>query len=237
MLATLFLSQGVPMLLAGDELANTQDGNNNAYCQDNPLSWLDWSRSNKWQDHLEFVKKLIVLRKKYPALRRTHYLHGNDKSRSVGLPDISWLNRESSPMSDKDWHNEENRFVAILLCGDAGNDSISEINAACTVHKTSNTTIHSQAHAADIEQKSSKDPMVESTSMEAPVDTSTRSVKADGIVMIIINGFEEKQKFNLPDLKRTWFLEMTTEDPLRTRSELSRDFQCPPMSVSLCALD
>lgn len=137
-------------------------------------------------------------------------------------------------MSDEDWHNEENRFVAILLCGDAGIDSISEINAACTAHETSNT---SQVHTTDIDHKASKDFLDKGASLEASVDTSARSVKADGIVLVIINGFEEEQKFKLPDLKRTWFLEMTTEDPLCTRAVLSRDFQCPPMSVSLCALD
>ena len=233
LLSTLLLSQGVPMLLAGDELGNTQNGNNNAYCQDNSISWLDWSQVESCREHLEFVKNLIQLRKKYPALRRTHYLHGNDKSRSVGLPDISWLNKHSSPMSDDEWHNGENRFIAILLCGDAGTDSISEINAACTAHdsdsKSKTTAIDHGASATSSMEKDS--------SLHVPTARCTASIKAEGIVLIIINGFDHVQDFELPDLKRTWHLEMTTEDPLLTRTRLAKVFQCPPMSVSLCALD
>lgn len=133
LLATLLFSQGVPMLLAGDELANSQQGNNNSYCQDNPISWLDWSQLNSASEHLSFVKRLVELRKQYPVLRRTRYMHGQRTSRSTALPDISWLNAASETMQDEDWDDNSNRFFAMLLCGDA------EVNTldSCTLCQTS----------------------------------------------------------------------------------------------------
>jgi len=120
LMATLLLSQGVPMILSGDELAHTQDGNNNAYCQDNELTWIDWSQQQKNNDQLEFVKKLLCLRRKFPVLRQRQYVHGLHKSRSSDFRDINWLNRAAEAMNDNDWHDHGNRFVALLLCGDAG---------------------------------------------------------------------------------------------------------------------
>jgi len=94
-LATLFLSQGVPMMLAGDEMSHTQNGNNNAYCQDNELSWIDWSRCDRHQDLLHFTRKAIHLRKRFPSLRRTSFFHGGDQR------DIRWFSPEGG---DPDWH-------------------------------------------------------------------------------------------------------------------------------------
>src|SRR5262249_33733602 len=88
-MATLFLSQGVPMLLAGDEFLRTQQGNNNAWCQDNDVSWLDWRLAGKNAEHLRFVKEMIALRKQHPALRRRRFFEG----RGVGgyhPPDVAW---------------------------------------------------------------------------------------------------------------------------------------------------
>jgi len=120
LMATLLLSQGIPMILSGDELAHTQDGNNNAYCQDNELTWIDWSQQHKDSEQLDFVKKLICLRRKFPVLRQRQYIHGLHKSRSSDFRDINWLNRSAEAMTDDDWHDHDNRFVALLLCGDAG---------------------------------------------------------------------------------------------------------------------
>jgi glycogen operon protein len=78
LMATLFLSQGVPLMMAGDELLRTQDGNNNAWCQDNEVSWLDWNLTTKNADFLRFVRELIALRKRHPALRRRHFLKDGD---------------------------------------------------------------------------------------------------------------------------------------------------------------
>src|SRR4029077_477420 len=76
LMATLMLSQGVPMLLAGDEFLRTQLGNNNAWCQDNDISWVDWSLAEKNKDFLRFVRELIWLRKRHPALRRRRFFTG-----------------------------------------------------------------------------------------------------------------------------------------------------------------
>jgi len=102
------------MLLAGDEMANSQQGNNNAYCQDNEISWLDW-HNNDAQAEIEFVKRLIQLRKEHPLLNRTHYQHGQTISKQTDLPDISWLNCRGKLMQTTDWHNNSIKCVSMLL--------------------------------------------------------------------------------------------------------------------------
>ena len=114
LLTTLFISQGTPMLLAGDEMANTQQGNNNAYCQDNEISWLNWQNTQALAE-VHFVKRLIQLRKEHPLLNRTHYQHGNTVSAQTGLPDISWLNCHGQLMQESDWHNRSVKCVSMLL--------------------------------------------------------------------------------------------------------------------------
>ena len=89
LMATLLLSQGVPMMLAGDEFLRTQHGNNNAWCQDNDISWLDWSLAEKNAEHLRFVRALIALRRRHPALRRRRFLQGRGP-RGAHLPDVRW---------------------------------------------------------------------------------------------------------------------------------------------------
>ena len=114
LLTTLFIAQGTPMLLAGDEMSNSQQGNNNAYCQDNEVSWLDWQSENA-QAEFNFVKRLIQLRKEYPLLNRTLYQHGETISKETGLPDISWLNCRGQLMQDTDWHDSSIKCVSMLL--------------------------------------------------------------------------------------------------------------------------
>lgn len=114
LLATLFISQGTPLLLAGDEFNNSQRGNNNAYCQDNEISWMDWDKLSDNDLH-PFVKRLIKLRKKHPLLNRMHYQHGQTISDITGLPDISWLNCKGILMQHDDWHNTAIKCFAMLL--------------------------------------------------------------------------------------------------------------------------
>lgn len=118
LLATLMLSQGTPMLLAGDEFGHTQHGNNNAYCQDNETTWLDWSRRNN-SALLTFVQRCIALRHRCPVLRRRHFLHGHYYSPSSGYQDIGWYNRHGELMQEHDWHDDGNLFLGMLLPGDA----------------------------------------------------------------------------------------------------------------------
>jgi len=106
LLATLLLSQGVPMLLAGDELGRTQRGNNNAYCQDNPVSWLDWDEADR--NLLEFVKTLIGIRKQHPLLRRRAYPKPED---------TVWLSPEGREMSEQDWKLPFARCLGMLMAG------------------------------------------------------------------------------------------------------------------------
>ncbi len=110
-MAILLLSQGVPMLLAGDEVLRTQKGNNNCYCQDNELSWFDWNLVEKNADMLHFTKEMIRLRKRHSALRRTSFLSGEILPVS-GLPDIRWHGRE---LDKPAWHDPEARLLACTL--------------------------------------------------------------------------------------------------------------------------
>jgi len=116
-LATLFCSQGVPMLLAGDELGRSQRGNNNAYCQDNELSWVDWSGAGQEDGLLEFARTLASLRREHPVFRRRRFFRGR-----VGGghgPDIAWLTPEGREMTGHDWQTSYARAVAVFLNGDA----------------------------------------------------------------------------------------------------------------------
>jgi glycogen operon protein len=118
MLATLLLSQGTPMLLAGDEFARTQDGNNNAYCQDNDISWLDWNHDDRAQRLIRFVQKLTGLRHKYPILRRTRFLKG-DWDEELGFKDVAWINATGDEMRDEHWQDANSRCFGMLLDGRA----------------------------------------------------------------------------------------------------------------------
>lgn len=122
MLATVFLAQGTPMLLAGDEVGRSQDGNNNAYCQDNPISWVNWlTIPDRERRFLEFTRRLINLRRNHPVLRRSRFLHGQVKSEITGLQDITWIHPNGNPMEEKHWHDGNARCLGLLLAGDAGN--------------------------------------------------------------------------------------------------------------------
>lgn len=112
-MATLLLSRGTPMLLAGDEFGNSQGGNNNAYCQDNAVSWLDWKDMRREAEFLGFVKEVLALRREHPVLRGIGPVKGTDVL-SCGLPDVSVHSKEA-------WQPDDglyNRSVGILLCGD-----------------------------------------------------------------------------------------------------------------------
>ena len=112
-LATLLISQGCPMILSGDELGRTQRGNNNAYCQDNETSWLDWKGADS--DLREFARRLIELRTQHPGLRRQHFFTGQVVGR--GRKDVRWLRRDGEEMTDDDWGNHERQSLAVVLDG------------------------------------------------------------------------------------------------------------------------
>ena len=118
LLATLLLSQGTPMLLMGDELGHSQAGNNNAYCQDNELTWLDWSALD--EPLLRFARRLVALRRDHPVLRRRHFLHGALRD-AAGLPDVSWL-AEDGAHERGAMAGPGRRRLGLLLAGAAGAD-------------------------------------------------------------------------------------------------------------------
>jgi isoamylase len=115
-LATLLLSQGAPMLLAGDELRNTQSGNNNAYCQDNELSWLDWELAERERALLEFTKRLLRLRAEHPVFRRSAFLTGEERQGS-GAPDVWWFRPDGRRMTQADWSRGDAFALGAFLNG------------------------------------------------------------------------------------------------------------------------
>jgi glycogen operon protein len=115
-LATLFLSQGAPMLLGGDELGRTQRGNNNAWCQDNELSWFDWALDERGKELLEFTRRLIALRRGHPVFRRAHFLTGQAPEGSP-LPDVRWLRPDGRRMTRRDWEDPDNGALGVFLNG------------------------------------------------------------------------------------------------------------------------
>jgi isoamylase len=116
LLVTLFLSQGVPMILAGDELGHTQEGNNNAYAQDNPISWLDWAGAD--QEMIEFVRRLSRLRRQHPVFRRRRWFQGRSVVRER-CDDIAWFTPAGQLMTDDDWRVSFARSIGVFLNGDA----------------------------------------------------------------------------------------------------------------------
>src|SRR5690606_34870803 len=116
MMATLLLSQGVPMILGGDEIARTQRGNNNAYCQDNELSWYDWRLGARERSFLEFVRQLVAFRQAHPTFRRRHFLTG-EAAGGATIKDVSWWHPEGHEMGEGDWHNGDLHALGMMLSG------------------------------------------------------------------------------------------------------------------------
>jgi isoamylase len=118
MLGTLILSQGTPMLLAGDEFGRTQHGNNNAYCQDTDISWLDWSLTDKGAGLTRFVQKVTHLRHKYPILRRGRFFTGA-YNEELGVKDVTWINANGTEMQDHNWGDGNMQCFGMLMDGRA----------------------------------------------------------------------------------------------------------------------
>ena len=118
MLATLLLSQGVPMLCGGDEMGRTQRGNNNAYCQDNELSWYDWKLDGRARALLDFTREMIALRRGQPVLRRRRFFQGR-RIRGSEVKDLAWFRPDGKEMTDEDWGQGYVRSLGLRLAGDA----------------------------------------------------------------------------------------------------------------------
>ena len=116
MMATLCLSNGVPMITAGDERGRTQRGNNNAYCQDNEISWIDWRPDDAWLDVYEITKTALRLRRDHPALRQRHWFEGAPTIRG-GPKDLAWLHPSGREMGDEDWFDHDLRTIGMFVSG------------------------------------------------------------------------------------------------------------------------
>jgi isoamylase len=123
MLGTLLLSQGTPMMLAGDERAHTQQGNNNAYCQDNEISWLSWESDDAIERLIRFVRKLTGLRQKYPILHQRRFLSGI-YNEELGVKDVAWISCSGGEMSAAEWDDSNARCFGMLLDGRAQQSGI-----------------------------------------------------------------------------------------------------------------
>ncbi|MFJ8095153.1 glycogen debranching protein GlgX [Streptomyces griseofuscus] len=120
LLATLLLSQGIPMLCHGDELGRTQRGNNNAYCQDNEISWVDWELTDEQRNLADFTRNLIALRAAHPVLRRRRFFRGETATNAAQpLPDLMWLRPDAREMTGRDWQRGDAHSVGVFLNGDA----------------------------------------------------------------------------------------------------------------------
>ena len=115
-LATLLLSQGVPMLQAGDEFGRTQQGNNNAYCQDSPLAWLHWDLTLEQQDLLDFTRSLTRVRQNHPVFRRRRFFQGRPIY-GAGVKDLHWIKSDGTEMSDLDWQASHVACLGMVLPG------------------------------------------------------------------------------------------------------------------------
>ena len=127
LMSTLILSTGIPMITAGDECGRTQQGNNNAYCQDSEISWFDWTLIDKWRDHLDLTKHLLTLRREHPALRQWHYFEGRPVVEG-GRKDVSWVAPHGGEMSESDWHNSGLKTLGMFFAGDALRETDAEGN-------------------------------------------------------------------------------------------------------------
>jgi glycogen operon protein len=132
MLATLLLAQGTPMLLAGDEMGRTQCGNNNAYCQDNAISWVDWSVGADAEVMREFVRMLTALRARFPVLRRGRFLTG-EMNTDLGVRDVGWFNVFGGPMALSDWTDPQTRCFGMLLDGRAQATGVRRLASEATL--------------------------------------------------------------------------------------------------------
>jgi len=120
-MATLAFSQGVPMISHGDEVGRTQFGNNNAYCQDNEISWVEWDSDDRDREFLQFSRRVFELRHEHPVLRRRTFFRGHEIGDS-GVKDVVWLRPDGEEMSHDDWHDEERQVLGMLIHGQATNE-------------------------------------------------------------------------------------------------------------------
>jgi isoamylase len=134
LMTSLILSQGIPMLLAGDEISHSQQGNNNAYCQDNPTTWINWQDiQGSKEELLAFTRELIRLRKHHPLFNRPAYQHGIYVSESTGLKDIDWIASHGKTITGPEWHTENAKCFGMLLAPTGKDSSVRSYRNSCSL--------------------------------------------------------------------------------------------------------
>jgi isoamylase len=174
LMVTLLLSQGVPMLLAGDEAGHTQNGNNNAYCQDNEISWINWERANGSAELVALLQKVIALRAAHPVFRRRHFFQGR-AIKGAGVKDILWLRPDGREMTDEEWNQEHARTLGMFLSGSAV-DEVDERGQSVT---DDNFLLLSNAHHEEI--AFSLPIAASGMRWVALIDTSFQSTRSPGL--------------------------------------------------------
>ncbi|HVM93054.1 MAG TPA: glycogen debranching protein GlgX [Terriglobales bacterium] len=169
-LATLLLSQGVPMMLAGDEIGHTQQGNNNAYCQDNEISWISWDPAQMDTDLLAFVRRLIALRKDHPAFRRRNFFQGRN-IKGAEVTDIAWLRPDGQQMTDDEWNQNFARSLCVSLSGEA----VDEVDERGQHVRDENFLLLLNAHHEEI--PFTLPPAAENSGWIALIDTSCQTTR------------------------------------------------------------
>ncbi|MGI4847401.1 MAG: glycogen debranching protein GlgX [Janthinobacterium lividum] len=196
MLATVMLSQGTPMLLAGDEFCRTQGGNNNAYCQDNPISWVDWrlADSEEGRQTTAFIGRLAALRHAFPCLQAGRFLHGAEEI-LPGLPDIAWFDERGEPLSDSAWHNPQARALTVRRANAAGLAGHATDTAAAGTAANATNATNANGWAGE----------------RGSDDEETQP----GIVVLFLNAGGEPITFNFPPSSNRWFLALDSAEPER----------------------
>ncbi|NRN70620.1 Glycogen debranching enzyme GlgX, partial [Kibdelosporangium sp. 4NS15] len=187
MIATLMLSQGVPMLLHGDEIGRTQNGNNNAYCQDNELSWVDWSALDEHRDLLDFTAAVIDLRHSHPVFRRRRFFAGRPIRKGEELRDIAWFTPSGEEMTEQDWESGFGRSIMVFLNGDA----IPDLDARGLQVRDDSFLLCFNAHDGEIAMTVPGDSYGHEWSVV--LDTHTGEVFADSASGVLIDVVADEQ--------------------------------------------
>jgi isoamylase len=174
--ATLMLSQGTPMIAHGDEIGRTQQGNNNVYCQDSELSWMDWSLVDKNADLLTFARKVTKLRRKHPVFRRRRFFDGEPIRTGDEVRDIAWLTPAGQEMTHDDWNKAFDKCVAVFLNGDA----IDAPNARGERVVDDSFLLCFNAHSRDVEFVTPHDDYAQEWTVE--LDTNHPAGVAESVV-------------------------------------------------------
>ncbi|HEX6358928.1 glycogen debranching protein GlgX [Actinophytocola sp.] len=185
LIATLLLSQGVPMLLAGDELGRTQQGNNNAYCQDNELSWVDWSLLRQNGELVDFTSAVVDLRESHPVFRRRRFFQGRPIRKNDELRDIAWFTPAGEEMSEQDWESGFGRAIMVFLNG----DGIADLDRRGEHVRDDSFMMCFNAHDGDISMRLPNGDY--GTEWSVVLDTETGEVFSDsggGVIVGVVTG-------------------------------------------------